>query len=584
MKVLGISGLFHDAAAALVVDGRVICAAQEERFTRKKHDPALPQEAAAWCLAEAGLTPADLDHVVFYEKPLKKFDRILRQHLSTFPQGLTSFTQSMRTWLSSRLWLKRDLLSTFSVREDQLLFCEHHLSHAASAFFTSGAPSAAVLTVDGVGEDTTCAIHHARNTEDGAVVFDELRSLSFPHSLGLLYSALTAYLGFAVNEGEYKVMGLAALGTPRFLPAIERLAHLDDDGALTLDLDYFLFHRHPQKSCHEPRMTALFGVGPKPPAAAWDFDDPTHQAYADIAASLQAFTETCLLRWAHLAHALTGETTLCLAGGVALNCVANRRLAEETPFSDVVVHPAAGDAGGAVGAALYVSHALAALPRQKMPSPYLGPAADRADLHQFLTDCRVTHTRFDDDQDLFDEVADRLCQGEVGGFFSGRAEWGPRALGARSIIADPRDAAVQTRINDKVKFRERFRPFAPSIRAADADAYFDIPANAKSMAQTMNIAVAAKDRAKQSLPAVVHENGQSRVHVVDAEAAPRFAGLLDAFAARTGVGCLLNTSMNLHDEPIVNTHAEAYGMFVRSDLDFLVLEDCLVEHRGRSRP
>lgn len=580
MNVLGISALFHDSAAALVVDGVVVAAAHEERFSRTKHDARLPRAAAAFCLERAGLTPADLDHVVFYEKPLRKFERILTTSLRTFPFGLRQFGRSMRLWLGDRLWLQGRLARELGVDPERVLFSDHHLSHAASAFFTSPFSRAAVLTVDGVGESATTSVHLGVSDASGHRL-ETLEALHFPHSIGLLYSAITAYLGFEVNEGEYKVMGLAPYGEPRFLDAFDQLAAIGDDASLTLDMRYFAYDRDPQRSFTR-RLERLLG-----PARcdAGDLDplNPSGPAdarrFADVAASLQAFTERYLLALAHRAHALTGERDLCLAGGVALNCVANGRICRESPFDRVHAHPAAGDAGGALGAALLVSHTIAGHPRAAAPlSPFLGADHPQADVARFLTDCRIRHTRHDDPAALATTIARRLARGEVGAVSRGRFEWGPRALGARSILADPRDPAMADRVNASVKFRERFRPFAPVVLADEAPRWFALDGDRHALLTPHMLAVVPlTDAGRATLPAIAHVDGTARVQTVTPDADPDLATILTAFRAETGVGCLMNTSFNLKGEPICATPADAYSTFERSGLDFLVLEGCLIE-------
>jgi carbamoyltransferase len=580
MVILGISAFFHDAAAALVVDGEVIAAAQEERFSRLKHDASLPVQAARFCLEEAGLTMEEVDHVVFYEKPLQKFERIMLGHLREFPSSLVQFQRSFSTWLGQRLWLKSDLCGQLGCTPDQLLFGDHHLSHASSAFFCSPFQSAAVLTVDGVGESATTSIYRASSGPKGSEL-ELIQELVFPHSIGLLYSAITAYLGFEVNEGEYKVMGLAAYGQPRFTEAFEQLCAIDDDGALVIDLRYFCYHRHPTRS-FTPALEALLGPA-RQPGAPLDLPARTDedQRFADIAASLQALTERYLLVLAAQAHALTGERNLCMAGGVALNSVANRRLQVESPFEAIYVQPAAGDAGGSLGAALWATHVLHGLPRKAPPAnAFLGAGYDGDEIARFLSDCGVSYRLYGDAGDLARDVAGKLAAGEVGGWFQGRFEWGPRALGNRSILADPRDPRMKERVNRKIKYREAFRPFAPAVLSEEADRWFHFPeGRADHLTPFMCSVVPVTDEGKDTLPAITHVDGTARVQRIDRAANPTFHGLVDAFRALTGVGVLLNTSMNLKDEPLCASPAEAYGVFVRSDLDFLVLERCLIEKR-----
>jgi carbamoyltransferase len=579
MKVLGISALFHDAAAALVVDGEVVAAAQEERFSRIKHDARLPVDAARFCLEQGGLTMADIDHVVFYEKPLRKFERILVTHLREFPRSLMQFPRSMATWLRARLWQKGELCEALGCAPEQLLFSEHHLSHAASAFFASPFERAAVVTVDGVGEWATTSIYRAAPRAGGGTAIETLAELHFPHSIGLLYSAITAYLGFEVNDGEYKVMGLAAYGEPRYQRAFEQLCRVDDDAALHIEPKYFSYASHPTRSFTRA-LELLLGPARQPGAAltlpAVTVED---RRFADVAATLQWFTERYLLTLARRAQALTGERDLCMAGGVALNSVANGHIAAQGPFDGVFVQPAAGDAGGALGAALWATHVVHGLPRRPAPAnAFLGAGYDPAEVERFLTDCGVRHTVFANDGERNAAVAERLAAGRVGGFFQGRFEWGPRALGARSIVADPRDPGMRERVNRKIKYREPFRPFAPAVLAEEATRWFEMPdSGSDHLTPWMCSVVPVTDEGRRTLPATTHVDGTARAQRVDRADNPAFYDLIDAFRQRTGVGVLLNTSMNLKDEPLCASPAEAYGVFTRSDLDFLVLERCLID-------
>jgi carbamoyltransferase len=576
MIVLGISCYFHDAAAALVINGKLVAAAQEERFSRIKHDSNFPEKAIQFCLEEAGLTADDLDHVVFYEKPLLKFERILVTHLRTFPFGLGQFIKSMALWLTKRLWLGRELALKIGVTEEQVLYSRHHLSHAASTYLTSDVKDAAILTVDGVGEWNSTAIFHGQTTSEGTSI-SPIEEQHFPHSLGLLYSAFTAYLGFRVNEGECKVMGMAPYGTPKYRDAIDSIVQLADDGSVTLDMDYFCFDRSATKSFTK-KLENLLGPARKPESLL-EFPalpDGDVQRFADVAASIQSFLEDALLKLAQHAHALTGSKNLCLAGGVALNSVANRRIAEEGPFDAIHVHPAAGDAGGAAGAALYISNVIAGDPRHVMQTPLLGRAIESTGVKQFLDDCHVRYADLDE-ATLAKEVAHRLANGQVGAFCMGRFEWGPRALGARSILADPELAGTRDRVNAKIKFRESFRPFAPAVLEEEAHRYFDLGRGAdKSLLPHMLSVLPVKQDAQEKLQAVTHIDGTARVQVVNRESSPYLHEVLKAFQQQTGRGVLLNTSLNLKGEPPVASIADAYATFIRSELDFLILEGCLI--------
>ncbi len=607
--VLGVSALFHDAAAVLVEDGNVVAAAQEERFTRVKHDASLPVRAAAWCLASAGITASDLTHLVFYEKPLRKFERILTQSVVNFPQGWRSFPRAMHGWLGDKLWLRDHLVRAFGVRPERLLFCEHHRSHAASAFFASPYAEAAVLTLDGVGEDATTALWKGRG-----VRLEALAEVRFPHSLGLFYSAITSYLGFAVNEGEYKVMGMAAFGTPRYREAFARILRLDPQGGFSLDLDYFAFHWDPEESVTR-KLVDLLGP-PRFPGTPFDPEDPACRRWADIAASAQAALEDAILHLARHAHAATGSDTLCLAGGVALNAVANGRLAREGPFRHLWIQPAAGDDGAALGAALWAWHEVlghgrdavrtlaGVLGAEGAPAPSATPPPERGRRGPagapVTSDVASTHVlgcdRFDLGRsfdagtvgDLLDDLGahyehlddpaaravEDLAGGRVIGWFEGRGEWGPRALGHRSILADPRDPATRDRVNAHVKHREPFRPFAPSVTAEAAEVWFDLPSAAAGPVRTMLATVPVRG---SGLGAVTHVDGSARVQVVDAARSPVFHALLAQFGAATGVPVLLNTSFNVKGDPIAATPLDALATLHRGELDVAYLGPFRVE-------
>lgn len=581
-RVLGISAFFHDAAAALAVDGHIVAAAEEERFSRDKHDASMPVDAMRYCLAHAGVSAAELDAVVFYEKPLRKFERLLVDHLEAFPRAFPRFSRALSTWLGKKLWVEADIAKALDIDPARILFMSHHLAHAASAFLPSPFSDAAVLTIDGVGEWATSGIFHG--TTGAGTALRPLVEQRYPHSLGLLYSALTAYLGFEVNEGEYKVMGLAAYGEPRFRRELELMASFAPDGTLTLDMSYFAFQRSPTRS-FSPKMERLLGPS-RAPHLPFDPASSEGRRYADIARSLQAFTEDAVLAMARHALALTGSRNLCLAGGVALNSVANGRLARELDVDAVYVHPAAGDAGGAVGAALYASHVILGVPRApQAATPYLGPAYSDEAIARFLGECRIPHRCESDLVTLDREVARRLAQGQVGALFQGRAEWGPRALGARSIIADPRHQHMTEFVNTKVKYREPFRPFAPAVLADEAHRWFELAPQGRDTFMTPYMLSVARvtPEGRALLPATTHVDGTARVQVVrptgQGPEGARFHALLERFRDETGVGCLLNTSLNLKGEPLATTPAEAYAIFVRSGLDFLVLGNCLVTKR-----
>ncbi len=579
--ILGVSALYHDAAVALLRDGVVVAAVQEERFSRLKHDAALPVRAARWCMAEAGIGPEDLDWLVFYEKPLRKFERILSTSVATFPRSWASFPRQMHAWLGDKLWLRGNLCSTFGVRPEKVLFCEHHLSHAASAFYGSPHDNAAVLCVDGVGEWATTSLWRGRGH-----TLEPVGEVRWPHSLGLYYSAITAHLGFMVNEGEFKVMGMAAYGRPRFDPQLAQLLRLEADGAFSVDLDAFRWHWHPTEAAG-PRLAELVGPARFPgtpftpelaPGDASPAQVAESQRHADIAATAQRQVEAAMLHLAHHAKAQVGGDALCLAGGVALNSVANHRLAAQGPFAHLWVHPAPGDAGGALGAAWWVWHQVLGHPR--------GAVLDRADLGRSTPRAR-SKDWLDDlgahPVDVGDEAPERaaadLAAGRVVGWLEGRCEWGPRALGHRSILADPREAQMRDRVNAHVKYREPFRPFAPSVIAAAAGEWFDIPPAAAAPARFMLSTGPVRGDRRESLGAVTHVDGTARVHVVDPETSPAYHRLIAHFGELTGVPAVLNTSFNLKGEPVVATAVDAMATFVRSGLDVLYVDGYRVESR-----
>jgi carbamoyltransferase len=590
MRILGVSCYFHDAAAALVRDGVVEAAAEEERFSRKKHDYDFPQHAIDFCLRTGGITAGDLDYVVFFEKPFVKFERLLLTSLQTFPRSYQVFREAMVSWLGEKLWVKHLIQKRLGVPVSKILFSEHHLSHAASAFLCSPFDEAAILTVDGVGEWTTTSLGVGRGTE-----LTLLKEIHFPHSLGLLYSAFTAFLGFEVNEGEYKVMGMAPFGTPRHVEDVYKLIRVAEDGSFELNMDYFSFH-HSTDRTFSGKFEALFGC-PRDPR--WNFftlagDYPAYfgekpknydalarknQRYADIAASIQRVTEDVLLTMARAAHRETGLRRLCLAGGCALNSVANGRILRETPFEELYIQPAAGDGGGALGAALYAQHTLLGQPRSfVMEHAYWGEAHAPEAIERCLADENVRYQRYKDEGKLLARVVDGLQAGRVIGWLQGRFEWGPRALGNRSILADPRRSDMKDIVNTKVKFREPYRPFAPSVLCERAEGYFDLPEAARHYpARFMLYVVGVREQHRERRPAITHVDGTTRLQTVARETNARYSRLIETFGQATGTPVLLNTSFNLKGEPIVNTPGEALSTFARSGLDMLVLGDCLIE-------
>ncbi len=581
--LLGISAFYHDSAAALLRDGEIVAAAQEERFTRRKNDDSFPSRAAAYCLREAGLSADQLDAVVFYDKPIPKFARFLETCLALAPGGLGTFLKYAPSWLAEKLDLRSVIRAELDGLPDRVpvLFSAHHPSHAASAFFPSPFARAAVLTVDGVGEYATTTIGRG----DGHRL-ETLEELRFPHSLGLLYSAFTAHCGFRVNSGEYKLMGLAPYGEPRFVDAIlGKMLDLRDDGSFWLNPEYFDFLRGFRLT--NARFDALLGGPPRDPAARIE------SRHCDAARSIQFVAEEVMLRLARRAHAVTGEDDLCLAGGVALNCVANGRLLREGPFRRIWIQPAAGDAGAALGAAFAVWHDHAArngLPerpaRDRMQGARLGPRIAEDEAKTTLRAHGAVYERLDDDA-LLDRVVAWLAAGEIVGWVEGRMEFGPRALGGRSILGDPRSPRMQSAMNLKVKFRESFRPFAPVVRAERAPEFFDLAVESPYMllvapvragllrtneaANTGDDLVARVNQVRSTLPAITHVDGSARVQTVRAEDHPRLDALLRRWEAATGCAVLVNTSFNVRGEPIVCTTDDAYRCFVNTAMDHLVI-------------
>jgi carbamoyltransferase len=590
MHILGISCYFHDAAAALLRDGRLVAAAEEERFTRRKHDYEFPQRAIDFCLRAGRIKAADLDWVVFFEKPFVKFERLLLTSLQTFPHSHGVFREAMISWLGDKLWIKHLIQRRLEVPASKILFSEHHLSHAASTFFCSPFEEAAILTVDGVGEWTTASFGVGRGTD--IVLLKEVR---FPHSLGLLYSAFTAFLGFEVNEGEYKVMGMAPFGVSRYLDKVHRLIRVSGDGSFELDLDYFSFH-HSTSRTFNSKFEALFGqprdpklnfftassgypsyFGERP--TSYDALARANQHYADVAASIQTVTEEVLLTMARAVRRETGLTRLCMAGGVALNSVANGRILGETGFEEIYIQPAAGDGGGAVGAALWAYHAILGRPRGfVMEHASWGEEHGADAIEGFLSGHNILYERIENEGKLIARVVDHLQQGRVVGWSQGRFEWGPRALGHRSILADPRRADMKDVVNTKIKFREPFRPFAPSVLADRAEEYFVLPdAQRHHPARFMLYVVDVREDKRALLPAITHVDGSGRLQTVHRETNSRYYRLIETFGEATGVPVVLNTSFNLRGEPIVNTPAEAFRTFSQSGMDVLVLGDCVID-------
>jgi carbamoyltransferase len=575
-RILGISAHYHDSAAALVVDGVPVCAVQEERLSRRKNDAAFPLSAIEWCLEDAGVAPEDLDAVVFYEKPMRKLERILVTTLRGFPRTWRSFPHAMRNTLGEKAWVRGIVASRLGVPGRKILFAEHHQSHAAAAFLTAPAAEAAILTADGVGEWATLSVGRGIRRPDGGCTIELVRELRFPHSLGMLYSTFTAFLGFEVNEGEYKVMGLASYGEPRFADRVRALVLPTADGAFALDLRYFEFHTSARRAWSS-RFVETFGP-PRRPHEPLDPATPEGARCADLAASVQLVLEEVLVRLTRALQRETGLRDLCLGGGVALNGCANARILRESGFERVFVPPAPGDAGCALGAALYADRIHFGNPDRAVPDhPYWGGAADPAELERVATEDGLRVERAGDERDLLDRVAAELAAGRIVGWMDGRCELGPRALGNRSILAGPERAETRDRLNREVKFREEFRPFAPAVPIEVADRYFDLPPGGARLARFMSGVFPVRPEWRARLAAVTHVDGTARVQVVDAATSPRFHALLGAYGRRTGVPVLLNTSFNLAGEPIVHRAIEGYSTFRRSGIDLLVCGRCVVE-------
>lgn len=591
MIIVGISGYYHDSAAALVRDGDIVAAAQEERFTRKKHDAGFPSRALSYCLHEAGIRPAEVDYVAFYDKPFLKFERLLETYLSFAPRGFESFRLAIPVWLREKLFLKDLLIKEMSVLsrdEDwgrKLLFGEHHLSHAASAYYPSPFEQAAVLTLDGVGEWATTSMAVGQENQ-----LEIRKEINFPHSLGLLYSAFTYYTGFKVNSGEYKVMGLAPYGEPRFTQQIfEHLVDLKEDGSFRLNQEFFNYCTG--LTMTNDRFAHLFGEAPRKP------EDPLTQRHMDLAASIQCVTEEIMLRLTRSAAVETGMTNLCLAGGVALNCVANGKVLRDGKFKHIWIQPAAGDAGGAVGAALSAYHGYLGEPRKpvvgfdRMKGSYLGPSYSQAAIEESLHNIGAVFSILSDDN-LIQSAAKALAEEKAVGWFQGRMEFGPRALGGRSILGDPRSPSMQSVLNLKVKYRESFRPFAPSVLREDVSEWFEFEGDSPYMllvdevkknrqrpmsdADKQLFGIAKLNVLRSDIPAVTHVDYSARIQTVHRETNPRYHALISEFKRQTGCSVVINTSFNVRGEPIVCTPEDAFRCFMGTEIEVLAIGNCLL--------
>jgi len=556
MYILGISSHYHDSAACLLEDGAIVAAASEERFTRIKHTPAFPEKAVEYCLREAGIDINHVEYIGFYDKPFIKFERILLTYLSTFPRSYIAFMKAMPQWMKEKLWMRHIIRKTLEYdREDgTIIFGEHHMSHAASSFFVSPFDSAAVMTIDGVGEWSTATLGHGKGNK-----IELIEEIRFPHSLGLLYSSFTYYLGFKVNSAEYKVMGLAPYGEPKYVDEVKKVIDIRDDGSFEMDMSYFAYHYGLRMT--NRKFAKLFGEPRRDP------ESELTQKHKDIARSVQVVTEEIVLKMAQKLHDMTGEKNLCMAGGVALNCCANGRLLREGPFDEIFVQPAAGDAGGALGVASYIWHQLLDKPREfTLPHAFWGPSYSDTEIKKYLDDNKIPYHSPSRDE-LLKETAKLIDEQKVIGWFQGRMEFGPRALGARSIIADARNPENRDTVNLKIKFRESFRPFAPSVLAERADEYFDL----RGHESPYMLFVADVKPDKRTIPSVTHIDGSARIQTVTREQNELYYDMIKAFDERTGCPVIINTSFNVRGEPIVCDPNDAYVCFRRTHMDHLVL-------------
>ena len=565
MYALGVSCYYHDSAAALLKDGHVIAAVEEERFSRKKFDDDFPKLAINWCLKEAGITPEQIDSVAFYDKPILKFERLLDNYIAVAPRGLNSFLDVIPKWLHKRLWIKTDIKKHLKGFNGEIIFPEHHMSHAAHTFYTSPFEEAAVLTVDGVGEWTTASFGTAKNN-----TIQLTNDIRWPHSVGLFYSAFTYFLGFQVNEGEYKLMGLSAYGKPKYYDLIiNNLIDVKDDGSIHLNMKYFAFTH--DKVMTNDKFSKLFGIPPKKK------HDETLQIHFDIGASAQKVLEEIILKMANHVHKKTGMKNLCFGGGVALNGVANYNLLKNGPFDNIHIPPSPGDAGSAVGCAQYSYHIHHSQKKNIENNPsvaiwenvYVGPSYTKEEIRKFLDSNKVSYEKLDE-QSLLEKTAKLISEGNIVGWYQGKMEWGPRALGNRSILADPRDAKMKDILNEKIKHRESFRPFAPSIMEEYVSDYFDIDIPSPYMLMVTNV------KQPKKIPAVTHVDGTGRLQTVSAESNPLYYNLINEFYKITGIPVLINTSMNVMGEPIVNTPEQAYAMITKTDMDCIIMGDNLI--------
>ena len=565
MYNLGISCYYHDSAAALLQDGHVIAAVEEERFSRKKFDDDFPHKAIKWCPDEAGITPDQIDSVAFYVKPVLKYERLLDNYIAVAPRGLYSFLNVIPKWIHKRLWIKNDIKKSLKGFKGEIIFPEHHMSHAAHAFYTSPFEESAILTIDGVGEWSTTSIGYANN--DSVKITNDLR---WPHSLGLFYSAFTYFLGFKVNEGEYKLMGLSSYGKPKYYDLIlDNLIDVKDDGSIHLNMEYFAFTY--DKVMTSKKFSELFGISPKTK------NEKTLQIHFDIGASAQKVLEDVILKMANHIHSKTKMKNLCIGGGVALNGVANYKVLKESLFENIHIPPSPGDAGSAVGAAQYLYYIYHKNSKNTSNSAqlihenvYVGPSFTESDIKKFLDSQNTSYESFDR-KSLLKKTAQLIAEGNIVGWYQGKMEWGPRALGNRSILADPRKAEMKDILNAKIKHRESFRPFAPSILEEHASEYFDIDRPSPYMLMVAHV------KKPKVIPAVTHVDGTGRLQTVSKDSNPLYYDLINEFYKITQVPVIINTSMNVMGEPIVNTPEQAYQMIVKTDMDYIVMGNNLVK-------
>ena len=590
MHILGISCYYHDSACVLLKDNQLVAAAEEERFSRKKHDYGFPGKSLDFCVNKAGIEDRDIDYVVFYEKPFLKFERILMSYLQTYPKSLKLFREVMISWVTEKLWIKENIGDKVNIAREKILFVDHHYSHAASAFLCSPFEESAILTIDGVGEWTTQTLGVGKGNSIN--IFAEQR---FPHSLGLLYSAFTAFLGFEVNEGEYKVMGMAPYGQPKYVDKIYKIVKLNEDGSFYLDPSYFSFYYHPERT-YTKKFEKLFGQPRNPKSrfvtsqtSIYDDKNPVtqqemeqNQYYADMASSIQKVTEEILVSMANHLHQKTKLKKLCIAGGVGLNCVGNYHILKETPFEEIYVQPASGDSGGALGAALFFYYSVLNKKRDFVfNNAYWGEEYSDSEIKKFLDDNCMKYEVAKSEDELLEKTVEGLVSGKVVGWFQGRFEWGPRALGNRSILADPRRADMKDIVNIKIKFREPYRPFAPSVLKENVSEYFDIPkGDGGYPLRFMLLTLSVQEDKRNLIPATTHIDGTGRLQAVYEDTNPLYYRLIEKFRDATGVPVVLNTSFNLRGEPIVTTPENAFNTFKNSGMDMLCMGNFIISKEG----